>query len=294
MPSGSTNENAAGSRLSAIPVFHDPRMVAYARSFSPSAGKPAEVMASWRDLGVALDVRSFDPASREQLALAHARDYVEGILEGRETNGFGNRLMSVANALPFTTGAMIAAAREAVANRRVAVAPVSGFHHARFAASSGFCTFNGLIVAARVLQTEGLARRVGILDFDQHYGDGTAQIIRFLGLTDIVHFTAGAEYGREEQAEGFLRHIPRRLHDFDGCDVLLYQAGADPHIDDPLGGWLTDDQLQRRDRLVFEGCRDLCLPVAWNLAGGYQSPLRKVLDIHDATMRECARVYLRP
>jgi hypothetical protein len=61
------------------------------------------------------------------------------------------------------------------------------------------------------------------------------------------------------------------VRQFADCDVLLYQAGADPHIDDPLGGWLTDAQLAQRDRLVFETCRELGLPVAWNLAGGYQS-----------------------
>lgn len=280
------------TKLTAIPVFYRPDMVANAHSFSPSAGKPAAVVDSWKAMDVALDIRRFDPANKQQLTLAHSADFVAGVLEGRRNNGFGNCLMEVANALPFTSGAMIAAAREAVANRSVAVAPVSGFHHARFSQAAGYCTFNGLIIAARVLQTEGIAQRIGILDFDQHYGDGTAQIINFMGLKDIAHFTAGAEYGREEQAEPFLRRIPTILRAFDDCDVLLYQAGADPHIDDPLGGWLTDEQLRRRDRLVFEGCQARGLPVAWNLAGGYQEPLRKVLNIHDATMHECAAVYL--
>ena len=74
--------------------------------------------------------------------------------------------------------------------------------------------------------------------------------------------------------------------------MVLYQAGADPHVDDPLGGWLTSDQLAERDRLVFSGCAAMGLPVAWNLAGGYQSPLEKVLAIHDETLRACAAVYL--
>ena len=74
--------------------------------------------------------------------------------------------------------------------------------------------------------------------------------------------------------------------------MILYQAGADPHIDDPLGGWLTTRQLLERDRLVFEAAADLGIPVAWNLAGGYQTPLRKVLEIHDNTMRACAEAHL--
>ena len=75
------------------------------------------------------------------------------------------------------------------------------------------------------------------------------------------------------------------------CDVILYQAGADPHVDDPLGGWLTTEQLRERDRRVFESAQRLGVPIAWNLAGGYQEPLSKVLEIHDNTMRECERVY---
>ena len=98
-------------------------------------------------------------------------------------------------------------------------------------------------------------------------------------------------YTRPSQAETLLSRLPMMLRRLEGCDVLLYQAGADPHIDDPLGGWLTDEQLALRDRIVFEHCAARQLPVAWNLAGGYQEPLRKVLDIHDHTLRECLRVY---
>lgn len=274
-----------------IPVFYSPRMVADAQSHSPSAGKPAHVVQSWQQLGVPLSIRSFEPASREQLCLAHSPDYVDAVLEGRRKNGFGNRLPEVAQSLPYTTGAMIAAAREALDNVAVAVAPVSGFHHARFAHAAGYCTFNGLIVAARVLQAENRALKVGILDFDMHYGDGTDQIIAQLDLRDIVHYTAGNTYNREEQAEEFLHKIPAILASFVDCDVVLYQAGADPHIDDPYGGWLTDAQLMQRDWRVFQGLRRMGIPVAWNLAGGYQENLRSILDIHDATMRACARAH---
>ena len=72
-----------------------------------------------------------------------------------------------------------------------------------------------------------------------------------------------------------------------GCDVILHQAGADPHIDDPVRGWLTTAQLFERDRRVLGAAQGVGMPVAWNLAGGYQWPLRKVLDIHDNTMRAC-------
>jgi acetoin utilization deacetylase AcuC-like enzyme len=107
-----------------------------------------------------------------------------------------------------------------------------------------------------------------------------------------VHYTAARDFYRPVHAKSFLEGIPELMQRFEDCDVLLYQAGADPHIDDPLGGWLTTPQLARRDQLVFEQARRLEVPVVWNLAGGYQSPLSKVIEIHDNTLRACLRAYL--
>jgi acetoin utilization deacetylase AcuC-like enzyme len=191
----------------------------------------------------------------------------------------------------YTTGAMLAAAGDALATRGVACAPCSGFHHASYDHAAGFCTFNGLMVTALKLKAEGLAPRVGILDCDQHYGDGTDDIINRMHAAGWVrHVSAGRHYKRE--AKAFLDALPALVHGFTDCDVLLYQAGADPHVDDPLGGYLDDEQLAQRDAMVFAEAHRLGIPIAWNLAGGYQEPLRKVLDIHDRTMAACVREYV--
>lgn len=108
----------------------------------------------------------------------------------------------------------------------------------------------------------------------------------------MTHYSSAEEYNWPAQAEVFLMRVPALVASMKDCDVVLYQAGADPHVDDPLGGWLTTQQLAERDRLVFGTAHELRIPLAWNLAGGYQSPLRKVLDIHDNTMRACAAAYL--
>ena len=99
------------------------------------------------------------------------------------TNGFGNRSAKVAASLPFTTGALLTAARLVLETSgvRVACAPVSGFHHAGHARAAGFCTFNGLIVAARHLQTRGIAQRIGILDLDQHHSRRCRDVLRPIG-----------------------------------------------------------------------------------------------------------------
>lgn len=150
------------------------------------------------------------------------------------------------------------------------------------------------MVAAMALHASGEAKRVGILDFDQHYGDGTDPIIDRMCVDWIDHFSAGRHFHFQAEAGRFLSSIPELVAGMKRCDVILYQAGADPHIDDPLGGWLTTQQLFERDQLVFETAAGLSIPVAWNLAGGYQTPLRKVLEIHDNMMRACADINIDP
>ena len=280
--------------MAPIPVFFTPRMVADSRCESPSAAKPPKVVESWRRQ-FPIEVIEPEPVTAEQLALAHDPSFVDGVLGCRIDNGFGNRSPEVAAALPYTSGAMLAAARHALATRGVAVAPVSGFHHAGFAWAEGFCTFNGLMVTALALKAEGV-ERVGILDLDMHYGNGTDGIIRQTRSGAwIKHFTGGQHYNYPHQAAAFFEELPRVLGWLADCDVVLYQAGADPHVNDPYGGWLTTEELRRRDAMVFDGLWMRGVPVAWDLAGGYQvepdGSIPKVLEIHDNTMRECVRVY---
>lgn len=284
------------STLTRVPVFFRPEMNAMTASYSPSSGKPRAVLEDWVDRDLSIEVRDFEPVRPDQLALAHDPHYVRGVLDGRIKNGFGNQDPEVAAALPYTSGAMLAAAREALRNGVVACAPVSGFHHAHWAHGGGFCTFNGLVVTAQVLQREGLVQRVGILDLDQHWGDGTEAICRDLELGWIHHHSAGRYRYEAQHAQPYLSRLPSVVSRFMDCDLLLYQAGADAHINDPLGGWMTDAQLAERDRIVFEVAGDLGLPVAWNLAGGYQRDaqggIEPVLAIHRRTMQACMAACL--
>lgn len=285
------------SNLKNIPVFYSPQMVAHCSSFSPSPSKPARVVGSWTRLGFPIDIHDVMPVTSEQLSMAHDSNFVNKILTCEIKNGFHNRLPEIAESLRYTNGSMLAAAREAIRNGKVAVAPCSGFHHAGYQSASGYCTFNGLMVTAMVLKAEGVVNRVGILDFDMHYGNGTDEIIKqHQAESWIEHYTAGREYESARQAEDFLLRIRERVEKMRDCDVILYQAGADPHVEDPLGGFLTTEQLKKRDRLVFEAAHSFGIPIAWNLAGGYQvdrsGGIQAVLDIHDNTMRECVAIYL--
>lgn len=282
--------------MKTLPIFFSPRMVAESGSYSPSAAKPLQVVSSWRALGLPLEFEEPEPVTEAELCLAHEAKFIRAVLERRAENGFGNRSPEVAASLPWTSGAMRSAARLAWRSGGVAVAPCSGFHHAGWAHVAGFCTFNGLMVTAAALHAEG-AQRVGILDCDHHEGDGTQNIIGELKAQKwVTHFTAGRHYDSPSDAGAFFKRLPGVLASFADCEVVLYQAGADPHVDDPLGGWLTTAQLLERDRVVFQTLAAMKVPVAWNLAGGYQrepdGSIPKVLEIHDNTMRACAEVYL--
>lgn len=292
--------------MTTLPVFYRPEQAipSTVRLPSPSAAKPEAVVASWQRLGLPLELRAYEPLTVGELALAHDRRYVERVLALKEANGFGTFDAEVAAALPFTSGSFVAAALHAWRSGGVAISPVSGFHHACFADGGGYCTFNGLAVAAAKLLAAG-AKKVGILDCDAHYGNGTADILARkprLGAR-VLHYTRGSgRYTHGARAREFLDELPVLLARWraEGCDALLYQAGADPHEEDPLGGYYSTEVLLERDRRVFRACRELGLPVAWDLAGGYQEDraqpwperIRPVLELHDNTLRACAEVFL--
>ncbi len=275
-------------------VFYDPRQSAgnAADAFSPSAQKPAMLVRRWLDAHLIAPSEVLPPApvAEAEILRVHEPEYVRGVLGCHRNNGFGNRLESIARSLPWTTGSMCSAARHAWLTGDAGVSPSSGFHHAGYRFGGAFCTFNGLMVAAAELHAQG-APRIGILDLDAHYGDGTDDILEQLGIGWVEHYTFGADRVRPEGAAEWLEGLPSIVARFSGCAVVLYQAGADPHLDDPLGGVLSTEQMRRRDALVFEGLAALAVPVAWNLAGGYQQPIEKVLALHDATLIECRRVY---
>jgi acetoin utilization deacetylase AcuC-like enzyme len=279
--------------LTSIPVFYSESMLAETDSFSPSAGKPRDVVGAWRLTGLPIAVNAFTPASQVDLCLAHDPAYVRGILSGELVNGFGDISLEVARSLPFTSGAMMAAASAAL-EMGCACAPVSGFHHAGYDSASGYCTFNGLMVTAESLLRSCSVRRVLILDCDMHYGDGTDAILTRLGRDGAIeNATFGRWFHQPRQASAYLARLRETVARFGEFDLVLYQAGADVHVDDPLGGVLSTDEMIERDRVVFEAARAFETPITWNLAGGYQEPLAKVVALHVNTMRECARVFAR-
>lgn len=287
-----------------LPVFfRQEQSSKAAASYSPSAGKPALVMADWLGndkLAPLLEVHSFEPANDAVLCGAHDPGYVAGVLSGEIENGFENTNMEIANSLRYTVGSMLAAATYVLTDKnrgpvRMACSPTSGFHHAGYAWGGGYCTFNGLIATAVRVHQLGLAKRILILDFDQHYGNGTQDIIDFLKLDFITHITAIKSYNTTAQtlakADLLNNNTLCNDHHNQKFDLILYQAGADIHLDDPLRGRLTTSQMCQRDANIFTAAQVWGIPLVWNLAGGYQrdkaGTIAPVLALHHQTLMEC-------
>jgi acetoin utilization deacetylase AcuC-like enzyme len=274
-------------------IFYDQRQsVAGIESYSPSAGKPERLVALAARYGFD-NVSSFEPITRADLALVHTPGYIDGIFSRVVLNGFENNDPRVPEACLWTIGSLLAAARYAIANPPIPVlSPTSGFHHAHASYGGGFCTFNGLAVVSAILIRENPGIRIGILDCDMHTGDGTQAILAKHDALQgqVKHITQGPYFEPGDDGKQFaiwLTNQIRKLNDFQP-DVVLYQAGADPHINDPLGGLLTSAEIYHRDKAVFDGTR---APICFNLAGGYQANpggtihTDPVLRIHLDTIR---------
>ena len=270
-------------------TFYNPRQnVDENDSFSPSAGKPRLVVEAYADsLKIISD---WSPVTKEDIYLAHERHHVDDILSCKKLNGFSNTSKEIADSLYWTIGSLYNAARYAYLNKTVAFSPTSGFHHATYDKSMGFCTFNGLIIAAMLLKKNEKVKNIGIIDFDMHWGNGTIDIMKRCEVDYVRHMAFSDQIGNDYK--DWLENLPRMLEvRFAQSDILFYQAGADPHFDDPIGRQLTTEQMELRDRIVLTFAKERGIPIVWNLAGGYQSPVDRVVALHGITIGLCLEIF---
>ena len=260
-------------------------------SFSPSAGKPEKLIAAIQAAEVPYQFIDFLPVEKSILSETHDPDYVKKVLTGERPNGFGNTSVDVAKRLLYTTGSFLAAGIEAFKSKSCVLSPTSGFHHAHYDSGGGFCTFNGLVVAAKELLKIG-AKRLSIIDLDNHFGDGSDSLIKKHRMQDrIEHYTFGSDNMTSLTSEKWLTNLPNILKNHMSSEVWLVQLGADPYIHDPLGGRLTMDQLYQRDLIIFEQAKKYGIPVAWNLAGGYSKNFNDVIQIHMNSIKAFTEIY---
>ena len=266
-----------------------------------------------------------EPASDAQLLRVHTAEYVDAIRTGQPTALAQSQKFpwsaGLAEAVRWTNGGCIDALRHALANG-VAGNLASGFHHSHEKRGEGYCTFNGLVVAAEQMKAEGRLRRMLVLDMDLHYGNGTAFLLAtrpdFYQLSiygnwyddNLAHRDVMARRTPDTEnawsvpvpngsgREVYLGILAERLAgaiDRARPDAILFQAGADPYKEDPYSPLdLDHDALKARDRFVFEAAKSRGIPVMWVLAGGYTTDVSKVVEVHLNTCREACAVYAQP
>ncbi|NWK94146.1 histone deacetylase [Sphingobium lactosutens] len=287
-------------------VVHHP---AYVSPATPGSAfrfdKYGLVMDALRETGVSHVTHAPQLMSREWIAAVHDPAYVDEVLtlsvpaDKERRIGFPvtERVMRRSMLSP---GGTWLAAKLALVHGYAANA-AGGSHHALADTGAGYCVFNDLAIAANRLIAEGDAARILILDLDVHQGDGTASLLA--GRPEIFTLSIHAEknfpvrkarstldIGLEDGTgdEAYLAiladTLPRVLDDF-APDLILYQAGVDPHGEDRLGRLaLSDAGLDARDRYVMRQARGRGLPVASTMGGGYGADRMAVAHRHAACM----------
>ena len=266
-----------------------------------------------------VSVQEAAPATDGELALAHDPAWISAVAEGttsiaqQREIGFpwSERMVQRARR---SVGATILAARAALSGQGVAANLAGGTHHAHAHKGSGYCVFNDVAVAARLMQAEQhrhhprLSLRVIVIDLDVHQGNGTAAIFRddpsvfTLSLHGARNFPFRKEGSdldvelpdgctdepylaalEEALAEAFARCS--EAENGPGPGLAFYLAGADPHENDRLGRLkLSAAGLAERDRRVFAALVARRIPVAVSMAGGYGRDIATTVAIQRRTI----------
>jgi len=258
------------------------------------------------DDGIVAPDRVHDPAParRDDLLLVHSPDYIDRFTAGALTRDEERRLgfpwspALVERSYRAAGGTLEAAA--CALDDGIAMNLAGGTHHAFPSHGEGFCVFNDVAVAVRVLQRDGRIARAAIVDLDVHQGNGTNEV--FAGDERVFTFSMHGRKnypfhkvpgsldvelddrtGDDEYLELLARTLPGVLHEA-RPDLIVYLAGADPYAGDRLGRLsLTMSGLARRDTFVLNQCREVGLPIVVTIAGGYAEPIADTVAIHATT-----------
>jgi acetoin utilization deacetylase AcuC-like enzyme len=254
------------------------------------------------------------PAATDgELALAHEPQYVSAVTEGWLTPAQQREIgfpwsPRMVERSRRSVGATIAAARSAL-HEGVAANLAGGTHHAYADKGSGYCVFNDVAVAARLMQAEWHRHhrallRVAVVDLDVHQGNGTAAIFRDDPSVFTLSLHGARNFPFRKEASDLDVELP------DGCTdapylaaldealstlwdrhgahppgLVFYLAGADPYEGDRLGRLkLSREGLAERDRRVFAAARERGIPVVVTMAGGYGRVIEETVEIQLRTL----------
>ena len=248
----------------------------------------------------------------ELIQLVHTSKYVQAYCNGTLEHKAQRRIglpwsEALAHRTRIAIGGTILAAKLAL-KYGCACNTAGGTHHAFPSYGSGFCIFNDLAIASRVLQHQGLVNKILIVDLDVHQGDGTAFI--FQDDDSVFTFSMHCEAnfpGRKQKSDfdvplpvgldddGYLQILASHLSDLltqVNPDLVLFDAGVDTHVSDRLGKLsLTDWGIYRRERMVLSTCKAGGYAVASVIGGGYGKDMSALVYRHSLLHRAAKEVY---
>ncbi|HHI80657.1 MAG TPA: histone deacetylase [Planctomycetes bacterium] len=252
-----------------------------------------------------------EPLDRDTLLLGHTAEYLDRLeaMTAFPEQGWyefeapcSREVLDGFYAMAAGTVAAIGAGLE---SRGFAANLGGGFHHAFPWKGEGFCAINDIVVGLQAAHRDwGLGRAV-VLDLDVHQGNGTAKALEDeeWAFTCSIHQQnnypikqrSDLDIGLEDRAgdEEYLAALDRALEVCRAQDpeLLLYVAGADPYVEDRLGGLdLSIEGFAERDRRVFGAFLGEGVPVVAVLAGGYAEKEEDVVEIHFQMIQEGIRV----
>lgn len=283
-----------------IPAFYSEL---YAPAEQPLLARLAVTCELLQRLGL-ISVMPVEPVAPAALEGLHSAAYLHAFMHGTEPLASRQRIHwspAVRDAALYMLGGQLQATRHVLRHGGIAMNIARGFHHAFPASGSAYCPLNGLALVAHAMPD----MRVMVIDCDEHGADGTEAFAAELpNLYNVSIF--GTRFGchggprswafHVTQREGFeiyelaLRRAARLAEEIQP-DILLFQAGADCHRNDPKSLLkLSTLELFRRDLFVFRLARRLGVPTVFVVAGGYQ-PAHRVARLNANTVR-AARLSL--
>ena len=255
-------------------------------------------------------------ASDAELMRVHTPAYVQAIADGTVSAAVMREIgfpwsEAMAERARRSVGATVAAARSAL-RRGIGASLAGGTHHAYADKGGGFCVFNDVAVAARVLQAqrarEGSALQVAVVDLDVHQGNGTARMFQGDGsvFTLSIHGEKNFPFRKEAgdidvglpdgcADADYLAALDMALLELDqrcNPDLVFFLAGADPFEGDRLGRLkLTPAGMQARDQQVFDWCLARGIPVVLLMAGGYGVRIEETVALQVESFRQALHFW---
>jgi acetoin utilization deacetylase AcuC-like enzyme len=290
--------------------LHDPKSFRHETGIHLEINKRTEIIDKLAVSKYRLHSLPLREGSKEELYRIHDPSYVDWVESGYE-NGVRMIISSdtilsegsfdVAKRAACSTKSIIEAFKSGVDNRAFLNLRPPG-HHAEIITGQGFCIFNNIALMARYAQDAGF-KRVLIIDFDVHHGNGTQDIFYrdntvfyfstheahnypFTGSADETGVGEGVGYNKNMpyengiEDEEFLALFEQLPRDFDP-DIVLVSAGYDLMSNEEISSAnITYEGLGKMVDLILK--RYQTKPIAFVLEGGYN--LDSLLNSVDITL----------